>query len=298
MATKKNKEYMPEVEKTMNMYLPYGEWLKPLLSTLAVANMRLEQWEPDFDSPNEYENLEKCYQYRVIPSVDTRVTQRATPKILFQVARSKEVWESIMDPEEDGNSGWTGSDVALEQEVPGFEFPSEMDKPVVITNPRSWEVPLIKESRSDKIPVSTLYLGLTPRLDEMRPEIKKSRLRPQDAFQMKDLVGTNLYTSYPRLTQLFLGQSGLTPEEIAQIKVKTRQGKIEGKWRTDRKNASIVDIGDSFKTGRDNLILPARDILQARLVCVEGPNISPREQQLIDGLREDLERAAKRARNA
>lgn len=223
-------------EKMTTVLLPKGEWLEALLLAFRVAGLELSAPPRGF----EYTFVEQ-----------------ALP-ILFQAIRSKEVLGVINDEDTSVTTGFTGTDIALEQNLD-------------IAQPRFWRFPL--DELNPAAPKPAVYLGATPHL---RAKVKNPTAT--------DIAGTTIYTEYPNLTQQLIDRLGVT------AKIKPVQGGSEGRWRVDERNGAIVTIRNTDATMRANEITPLLALISAGILYIEGENTSPQDKLRIDDLREVLYR--------
>lgn len=203
---------------------------------------------------------DRCYEYTFV--------SQSLP-ILFQAVRSKEVWTDICDFDTKAKGGFTGSDIAREQGI--FES--------------RWKFPLYELEPSDaKFPRPEIYLGSTPNL---RQQITKPCVA--------DLEGQTIYTSYPIIARQFLNKYKLWDfNDQSRVNIKTRQGTIEGRWRTDKTNGAIIDITSTGKTMRANGIEVMEKIMPAEVVYIQKLGMNPRDEERVNDLREKLYLAAQK----
>jgi len=220
-------------ENYTKMLLPKGEWLESMLIAFANAKM------PLVSKPRSYE-----YEF-----VDTNLP------ITFYAVRSKEVLGTIKDPDTVVWSGFTGTDIAEEQEY--------------ALNDANWEFPLAP--LNPKAPKPVIYLGKTPNL---KIEVSSTNLA--------DIKGTTVYTEYPTITNRFFENA------LVEVNIKTVQGGSEGRWRLDPDNGAIVTVRNTDATRRANNIEPVVDILKAGVIFVAQENLQTQDQLRIDDLREFL----------
>lgn len=220
------------------LLLPSGEWLEALLTVFSVAGLKFENTDP------------RSYQYRC----------SSIPLIMILV-RSRDVPACIYDPETIVKGGFTGSDIAKDQQV---NF--------------SWKVPLEElKPPGANFPKPEVYLGVTPNLTQRTP-------KPT----INDIRGGTIYTSYPGITAQYLKERGI------DAKIKIRQGKIEGMWQIDPENTAIVDISSSGATCKANNIQKIDSIMRSELVFIESPKIKKSDSERIADLREEIYQATKK----
>lgn len=220
-------------EKITQLYLPKGEWLDSILKAFKYANLELS-------APK------RCYEYKFASS---------KLPIVFESIRSKEVCIDINDPETSVNGGFTGSDLAIEQNF----------------TPR-WSFPLYElEPQGEIFPRPKICLGSTPnfRINIETPTIK-------------DLESKTIYTSYPIIAKKFFEKNKI------KAKIIERQGAIEGRWRTNLRNWAIIDVVNSGETLRANQIEIMEEILPAKIVYIENSNMTNQDKLRVDDLREFL----------
>jgi ATP phosphoribosyltransferase len=227
-AYKNKKEKMKE--KITNLILPKGEWLDSILIALKVAGM-------------EVKNQPRSYEYTFV--------NQALP-IVFQAFRSKEVVDVVTTWGSSASGGWTGSDIAAEENLD-------------LSDERSWQFPL--STLNPNAPKPQLYLGSTPQLRQQVP-----------SPTISDLEGGLIYTEYPNLTRKFLGQT--------QAEIKGVGGGSEGYWRTFPRNTAIVSIRNTDATMKANQIELIKNLMEPTVVFIESANASKQDQSRIDDLRE------------
>lgn len=221
------------MNQTTQIYIPKGEWLDAFLIALKTANLEIA-------APP------RCYEYKFV-----------SPKlpIIFQAIRSKEIWKDISDPDTIVYGGFTGSDIAKEQEVTPL-----------------WTFPLYNlEPPSSSFPRPQICLCSTPNFPnrETNPATEK-------------LQGKIIYTSYPNIAREFFLKKGIT------VKIKETQGATEARWRVVPDNWAIVDIVNSGNTLLANQIKVIENIMSSEIVYIEDPRISNFDRLQAEKLRQLL----------
>lgn len=220
-------------EKLTQLYLPKGEWLDSISKAFKRANLEISA-------------LPRCYEYKF--------TSSKLP-IIFEAIRSKEVCLDIYDPETSINGGFTGSDIAIEQN----------------SIPR-WIFPLYKfQTTEENFPKPKIILGSTP---NFRANIQEPKIQ--------DLESKTIYTSYPIITKNFFEKNK------TKVNIIERQGTIEGRWRTNLNNWGIVDIINSGNTLKANQIEIMEEILPAEIVYIENQNMTNKDKLRVNDLQELL----------
>lgn len=246
------------------IYLPGGEWLPSFLMAMQLAGMELAR------------SSERCYEWSL--------ADQALPIIFIEV-RSKDVPRDVFEAEAESLAfgGFTGSDVAVEQGVPGFALQTsgEIDRSCeLVSNCTSWTFPLW-DLNSEAIRPA-LVLGSTPNL---RGRVK----RPQ----LADLRGTTIYTAYPQVTKQLLYREGVN---AIAAKVVERAGKIEGRWRTNPNNGAIVDITSSGSTLAANEIEIMSVVMRPEIVYLQNEAMGKTDKERVEELRRQIYMAAEKMR--
>ncbi|MEP7166500.1 MAG: hypothetical protein ABI758_00800 [Candidatus Woesebacteria bacterium] len=255
---------MKTTEQQTTILLPSGEWLNNFIVGMKNSGFPLEK-------PSER-------------SLSWTMPNCRLP-ILFKEVRASDVPVTMLDSDVTAKAGFTGSDIVIESGLLSLQFgASGQDRGEKDCSPllkKIWNFP------TDQL----VPTPIRPRL-AISVDPQKYTKNPK-AFQLTDLRGTTVYTSFPRITQTLFDRSGVN---AIPIRIKERRGKIEALPSLDRTSLAEVDIINTGRTQTENELVEAMTILESALLLLVSADVNQRDEQRIDDFIALVNEATKKER--
>ncbi|HSW89350.1 MAG TPA: ATP phosphoribosyltransferase [Patescibacteria group bacterium] len=194
-----NKNILLNREDYTKIAIPKGELLGDLLGYFSDAGCETKEFVP--------KSLVFEFPFLALP-------------LLLVALRSRDIGQTISDPDSDIYFGFVGSDIAEEQNL---EVTSQLPP--------------------EAMQAAKLVMGSTPNFREKVPKSKNMR-------NISAVKNASICTPYPNITKKYLAEKGIDARVIE------KQGAIEAYWWAYPSCEAIVDVVISGTTMRANLIEP------------------------------------------